>query len=66
MYEVLLAMVEVHAEISQVSKPLLGRTLSTLLEETARVALDSFRQVKRFGMGGMLSVSRDAGMTNGD
>jgi hypothetical protein len=57
MYEVLLAMVEVHAEISRVSKPLLGRTLSTLLEETARVALDCFRQVERFGMGGMLSVS---------
>lgn len=58
MYEVLLAMVEVHAEISRVSKPLLGRTLSTLLEETARVALDCFRQVERFGMGGMLSVGR--------
>lgn len=49
-------MVEVHAEISRVSKPLLGRTLSTLLEETAKVALECFRQVPRFGMGGMLSV----------
>jgi exocyst complex component 2 len=56
-------MVEVHAEISKVSKTLLGRTLSTLLEETAKVALECFRQIQRFGMGGMLSVSLSALLT---
>ncbi|CED82783.1 Sec5 subunit of exocyst complex [Phaffia rhodozyma] len=57
MYEALVFMVEVHAQISAVSKPLLHRSLSSLLEEMAKVALESFRQVKRFGMGGMLSAT---------
>ena len=56
-YEVLLALVQVHAQVSLIAKPLLERTLGTLLEEIARVALESFKQVDQFGMGGMLSVS---------
>lgn len=58
MYEVLLALVQVHAQVSLIAKPLLERTLGTLLEEIAKVALESFKQVDQFGMGGMLSVSR--------
>jgi hypothetical protein len=35
---------------------LLERALSSLVEDLAKEALHCFRQVKRFGMGGMLRV----------
>jgi exocyst complex component 2 len=40
-----------------VAEPLLDRTLNALVEDLAEEALRCFRQVKRFGMGGMLRVS---------
>lgn len=57
MYEALLALVAVHAQISSVAKPLLERALVALLLELAKVALECFKLIKKFGMGGMLSVS---------
>ncbi|TDL24651.1 hypothetical protein BD410DRAFT_838154 [Rickenella mellea] len=57
MYETLMYLVEVHAHVSGAAKPLLDRTLNTLVEEVANEALRCFRQVKRFGMGGMLRAT---------
>lgn len=49
-------LVGVHAQVSAVAAPLLDRTLHALVEDVAEEALRCFRQVKRFGMGGMLRV----------
>jgi len=57
MFRALLYLVGVHAQVSTVAEPLLERTLNNLVEEMAKEALRCFRQVKRFGMGGMLRVS---------
>lgn len=50
-------LVGVHAQVSEVAPPLLDRTLNTLVESLVEEALRCFKQVKRFGMGGMLRVS---------
>lgn len=50
-------MVLVHAEVSATARPLVARTLGSLVEELAKEALDAFGKVERFGMGGMLQVS---------
>jgi exocyst complex component 2 len=57
MYETLMYLVSIHAEVSRVAELLLDRILNALVEELAEEALRCFRQVKRFGMGGMLRVS---------
>ncbi|KAF9523252.1 exocyst complex component sec5 [Crepidotus variabilis] len=57
MYETLMSLVGVHAQVCSVSESLLDRTLHTLVEELANEALRCFRQVKRFGMGGMLRAT---------
>ncbi|PPQ80928.1 hypothetical protein CVT26_014961 [Gymnopilus dilepis] len=49
--------VGVHAQVCNVAEPLLDRTLNGLVEELASEALRCFRQVKRFGMGGMLRAT---------
>lgn len=56
MYETLIALVSVHAQICSIAELLLDRTLNAIVEEVATEALRCFRQVKRFGMGGMLRV----------
>ena len=56
MYETLIALVSVHAQVCSVAEQLLDRTLNAIVEEVATEALQCFRQVKRFGMGGMLRV----------
>ena len=56
-YEILMYLVSVHAEVSSTAQNLLERTLSALITETVDEALECFRQVKRFGMGGMLLAS---------
>lgn len=58
MYKVLMTIVGIHAQISHVAEGLLERVLHALVEDAAEEAFRSFRQVKRFGMGGMLRVSR--------
>ncbi|KAG0174880.1 hypothetical protein DFQ28_007669 [Apophysomyces sp. BC1034] len=56
-YEALMTLVMVHAQISAVAHRLIHRALSSLLENMATDCLESFRQVERFGMGGMLQAT---------
>ncbi|ORZ16960.1 exocyst complex component Sec5-domain-containing protein [Absidia repens] len=56
-YEALMTLVMVHSQISGVAKQLVYRALSFLLEAMANDCLESFRQVERFGMGGMLQAT---------
>ncbi|KAI7903981.1 exocyst complex component Sec5-domain-containing protein [Cokeromyces recurvatus] len=56
-YEALMVLVMVHSQISSIAKQLIPRALSKLLENMATDCLDSFRQVERFGMGGMLQAT---------
>ncbi|KAI9248099.1 exocyst complex component Sec5-domain-containing protein [Sporodiniella umbellata] len=56
-YESLMTLVTIHSEISSVTKQLVKRALSRFLETMAKDCLDSFKQVKRFGMGGMLQAT---------
>ncbi|KAJ6631115.1 exocyst complex component Sec5-domain-containing protein [Mycena sp. CBHHK59/15] len=57
MYEALIYLVTVHAQVSAISEALLTRTLTTLVDALAAEALQCFRQVPRFGMGGMLRAT---------
>ncbi|KIM53074.1 hypothetical protein SCLCIDRAFT_32138 [Scleroderma citrinum Foug A] len=57
MYKVLMTIVGIHAQISHVAEGLLERVLHALVEDAAEEAFRSFRQVKRFGMGGMLRAT---------
>ncbi|KAG6827599.1 hypothetical protein H0H92_011172 [Tricholoma furcatifolium] len=57
MYETLMYLVGMHAQVSRAAEPLLDRALSTVVNELAEEALRCFRQVKRFGMGGMLRAT---------
>ena len=56
MFEILMFLVQVHTDVASVSKALLDRTLNALVEGVADEALQCFRTVKKFGMGGMLRV----------
>jgi hypothetical protein len=55
-YEALTYLVQIHAQISEVARPVLDRTLNAIVDQIVQDALGFFRQVKRFGMGGMLRV----------
>ncbi|KAF8970220.1 exocyst complex component Sec5-domain-containing protein [Flammula alnicola] len=57
MYETLMSLVGVHAQVCSIAEALLDRTLCCLVDELASEALRCFRQVKRFGMGGMLRAT---------
>ncbi|THH19659.1 hypothetical protein EW146_g1566 [Bondarzewia mesenterica] len=57
MYDTLMYLVGVHAQVSSAAAPLLERTLNALVEDLAEEALRCFKQVKRFGMGGMLRAT---------
>ncbi|BGO96556.1 Exocyst complex component SEC5 [Rhodotorula toruloides] len=56
-YDALLSLVLVHAQVSATARPLVSRTLGSLVEELANVALEAFSKVERFGMGGMLQAT---------
>lgn len=56
MFDTLLYLVGVHAQVNEVAPPLLDRMLNALVESLVEEALRCFKQVKRFGMGGMLRV----------
>ncbi|PWN47770.1 hypothetical protein IE53DRAFT_390079 [Violaceomyces palustris] len=56
-YEALLSLVQVHAQVRSVTKPLVQRTMTALTEELANVTLSCFNEVSRFGMGGMLQAT---------
>lgn len=49
-------LVSVHAEVSSTARNLLDRTLHALIGDVVDEALACFRQITRFGMGGMLGV----------
>jgi exocyst complex component 2 len=57
MYEALIYLVTVHAQVSAISEALLSRTLTVLVEAMATEAFQCFKQVPRFGMGGMLRAT---------
>lgn len=57
-FETLMYLVTVHAHVSTVAKPLLERTLNSLIEDLVEEASTCFKQIKRFGMGGMLRVCK--------
>ncbi|OJA13320.1 hypothetical protein AZE42_08619 [Rhizopogon vesiculosus] len=57
MYMALMGLVEIHAQISRVAENLLERGMNALVEDVVGVTLISFKQVKRFGMGGMLRAT---------
>ncbi|KAK0529701.1 Exocyst complex component S5 [Tilletia horrida] len=56
-YNALLALVQVHAQVRAVAKPLVNRTITALLEQLAQVTYECFMEVPRFGMGGMLQAT---------
>src|SRR6266566_698961 len=56
MFVTLLYLVGVHAQVNEVTPPLLDRMLNALVESLVEEALRCFMQIKRFGMGGMLRV----------
>ncbi|KAJ7039787.1 exocyst complex component sec5 [Mycena alexandri] len=57
MYEALIYLVTVHAQVAAISDGLLARTLTTLVEALAAEAFQCFKEVPRFGMGGMLRAT---------
>lgn len=56
-YEALLSLVQVHAHVRSIAKPLVTRTITTLVDSLASTTLASFQQIPRFGMGGMLQAT---------
>ncbi|KIP09756.1 hypothetical protein PHLGIDRAFT_126060 [Phlebiopsis gigantea 11061_1 CR5-6] len=56
-FEILMYLVGVHAQVSAAAPLLLERTLNALVGDVAEEALRCFRQVKKFGMGGMLRAT---------
>lgn len=56
-YDALLYLVEVHALVSKVARRLLDRALVMIIELIAAECLTCFKQIPRFGIGGMLRVS---------
>lgn len=53
-------LVTIHAQVNAAAAPSLERTLNALVEDVAEEALRCFRQVNKFGMGGMLRVRHSA------
>lgn len=56
-YEALLSLVEVHAHVRSIAKPLVTRTITTLVDDLTATTLDAFQRIGRFGMGGMLQAT---------
>jgi len=56
-YEALTYLVQIHAQISEVARPLLDRALNAIVDQIVQDVLGCFKQVKRFGMGGMLRAT---------
>ncbi|KAF8512663.1 exocyst complex component Sec5-domain-containing protein [Hysterangium stoloniferum] len=56
-FDTLVYLVGVHAHVSMVAKSLLERTLNSLIADLVNEALSCFKQVRRFGMGGMLRAT---------
>jgi exocyst complex component 2 len=63
-YEALLSLVQTHAQVRMIAKPLVPRTITSLLETLAEVILESFEQIPQFGMGGMLQATLEIEFTH--
>jgi len=57
MYDALMYLVSVHANLSRVATSLLDRALFAIVEIVATECLACFKQIPRFGMGGMLRAT---------
>ncbi|TFK71888.1 hypothetical protein BDN72DRAFT_837032 [Pluteus cervinus] len=57
MFEALMYLVGIHAQVTSAADTLVERVLNALVDELAEEALRCFRQVTRFGMGGMLRAT---------
>lgn len=56
-YDALLSLVLVHAQVTAIARSLVTRTVGALVEEVAKHALGCFKQVRSFDMGGMLQAT---------
>ncbi|KAI3479512.1 hypothetical protein L1887_58423 [Cichorium endivia] len=56
-YAALLSLVEVHAHVRSIAKPLVTRTITTLVDDLTATTLDAFQRIASFGMGGMLQAT---------
>lgn len=56
MFDALIYLVGVHAQVNRAAPSLLDRALGALVDDLAEECLRCFRQVRKFGMGGMLRV----------
>ncbi|KZS97149.1 hypothetical protein SISNIDRAFT_406460 [Sistotremastrum niveocremeum HHB9708] len=56
-YEVLISLVEIHAHVSTVARKLLERSLNAIIEIVTQECIMCFKQVPKFGMGGMLRAT---------
>lgn len=56
-YDALLSLVLVHAQVTAIARSLVARTVGVLVEELAKHALSCFSQIQSFGMGGMLQAT---------
>lgn len=63
-YDALLAMVDVHAQVTITAPLLVQQVLSYLLEQLSRELLESFRQRKSFTLGELLQATLDVEFVN--
>ncbi|KXS19960.1 hypothetical protein M427DRAFT_505045 [Gonapodya prolifera JEL478] len=56
-YDLLVSLVMIHSEVSDVSKSLVRRALSELFVEVAQCVLSCFRKVDKFSVAGMLQAT---------
>ncbi|KAG8889358.1 hypothetical protein FRB98_004642 [Tulasnella sp. 332] len=56
-FTMLVQLVEYHAQVNAVSKALLERTMNAFVADITTEALRCFRQIRGFGMGGMLRAT---------
>jgi exocyst complex component 2 len=63
-YDALLSMVEVHAQVTTTAPSLVQQVLSYLLEQLSRELLESFRQRNRYSLGELLQATLDVEFIN--
>lgn len=57
MHKIILLLVEAHAQTGDIAPALVPRVIQALIEGATNVALSYFQQIKKYGPGGMLTVS---------
>ncbi|KIS00342.1 exocyst protein [Cryptococcus deuterogattii 2001/935-1] len=56
-HKIILLLVEAHAQTGDIAPALVPRVIQALIEGVTNVALSYFQQIKKYGPGGMLTVS---------